>query len=177
MKWMVVWLLFIGSFATAQVNWMTMDEALAAQKKEPKKILLKAYTEWCTNCKWMDKYAFAKADIATFINENYYPVKFDAEGTETINYKGATYSNAMKKRNDRSQHEFAGFMRIFEYPTLVFFDEKGTIINPVPGKMGPKKLEIYITMLADETYKSINTGKKWADYQANFEYQLQGQKD
>lgn len=175
MKWMLIMMLFISSFAAAQVNWMTMNEALEAQKKAPKKILLKAYTEWCTNCKWMDKYAFAKAEIAQFINQNYYPVQFDAEGTEAIHYKGAAYGNAMKKRNDRSQHEFAGFMRIFEYPTLVFFDETGRIINPVPGKMGPKKLEIYITMLADETYKSINTGQKWADYQADFNYKLQGQ--
>lgn len=177
MKWTVIMMLFISSFAVAQVNWMSMDEALEAQKKEPKKILLKAYTEWCTNCKWMDKHSFGKSEIAAFINENYYPVKFNAEGTEIINYKGATYGNAMKKRNDRSQHEFAGFMRIFEYPTLVFFDETGRIINPVPGKMGAKKLEIYITMLADETYKSINTGKKWSDYQANFNYQLQGDTD
>lgn len=158
----------------AQVNWMTMNEALEAQKKEPKKILLKTYTSWCTNCKWMDKYSFGKPEIAAFINENYYPVKLDAEGTETINYKGAIYGNPMKESNDRSQHEFAGLLRIFEYPTLVFFDETGRIINPVPGKMGPKKLEIYITMLSDETYKSINTGKKWADYQASFQYQLQG---
>lgn len=69
---------------------------LQHKKKEPRKILMKSYTEWCPNCKWMDKYAFSKADIATFINENYYPVSFDAEGTEVINYKGATYSNPLK---------------------------------------------------------------------------------
>lgn len=42
MKWMFVMMLLIGSFATAQVNWMTMDEALAAQKKEPRKIFIKS---------------------------------------------------------------------------------------------------------------------------------------
>ena len=172
------WLLFLSFFlslvtASAQVEWMTMNEALAAQKKEPRKILFKTYTKSCPNCKWMDKYAFAKADIATYINENYYPVKFNAEGTEVINYKGATYTNPFKKRNDRAQHQFAEFIRIFEYPTLVFFDEKGTIINPVPGKLDSKKLEIYITMLSDETYRSINTGKKWSDYQRDFKYKLQ----
>jgi thioredoxin-related protein len=56
----------------------------------------------------------------------------------------------------------------------VFFDENGTIINPVPGKLDAKKLEIYITMLAGEIYKSINTGKKWNDYQSDFKYKLQG---
>ncbi len=174
MKWIAVLMILFSTTAIAQVEWMSMNEALEAQKKEPRKILLKAYTPWCTNCKWMDDNAFAKAKLAQFINENYYPVKFDAEGTEIINYKGVTYSNPMKKRDERSQHEFAGLLRIFEYPTLVFFDEKGRIINPVPGKMGPKKLEIYITMLSGDIYKSINTGKRWADYQANFEYKLQG---
>ncbi|WP_405369772.1 thioredoxin family protein [Nonlabens sp. Asnod2-A12] len=168
----IVFLLF-SALGFSQVNWMTMNEALEAQQKEPRKILMKSYTDWCPNCKWMDKYAFAKADIATYINENYYPVQFNAEGTEVINYKGATYANPFKKRNDRAQHQFAEFIRIFEYPTLVFFDEKGTIINPVPGKLDSKKLEIYITMLSDETYRSINTGKKWSDYQRDFKYKLQ----
>ena len=174
MKLFSLLLLFCSSLGVAQVNWMTMDEALAAQKKEPRKILMKSYTDWCTNCKWMDKYAFAKADIADFINENYYPVAFNAEGDEVIHYKGQTYTNPFKKRNDRALHQFAEFIKIYEYPTLVFFDETGRIINPVPGKMDAKKLEIYITMLSDDTYKSINTGQKWSDYQRNFEYRLQG---
>lgn len=173
MKYLLVFFLITSSLAYSQVQWMTMDEALAAQQKEPRKILLKAYTDWCANCKWMDEHAFAKAEIANFINKNYYPVAFNAEGEEIVHYKGATYGNPFKKRNDRAQHQFAEFIRIFEYPTLVFFDENGVIINPVPGKMDAKKLEIYITMLADDTYKSINTGKKWSDYQKNFNYELQ----
>lgn len=174
MKYLVLFVtLLVSSIATAQVKWMTMDDALAAQKKEPRKILLKSYTEWCPNCKWMDKYAFSKPALAKFINENYYPVAFDAEGTEVVHYKGATYDNPLKKSNKRAQHEFAGFMRIYEYPTLVFFDEQGVIINPVPGKLDAKKLEVYVTMLSDETYKSINTGAKWNAYQKNFRYKLQ----
>jgi thioredoxin-related protein len=162
-----------STIATAQVNWMSMNDALAAQEKEPRKILLKIYTQTCPNCKWMDKHAFAKAEIAQFINTNYYPVKFDAEGKQPITYKGKNYGNKDYKKYPGAQHEFAESMQIFEYPTLLFFDEEGNLINPVPGKMGPKKLEIYITMLADDTYKSIRTGKDWADYQDDFKYQLQ----
>lgn len=176
MKKKLALLLVLCCFAFAkaqQVQWMTMDEALAAQKEEPKKILLKAYTDWCVNCKWMDKNSFSKPQLAAYINEHYYPVAFNAEGTEVVHYKGATYDNPRAKVDPRSSHEFAGMLRVFEYPTLVFFDEHGNIINPVPGRMGPKKLEVYVTMLADDTYKSITTGKKWADYQKNFEYRLQ----
>ena len=175
MKYVLFILLFISAAtASAQVKWMTMNDALAAQKKEPRKILLKGYTESCPNCKWMDKYAFSKADIATYINNNYYPVKFDVEGKEPITYKGKSYGNKQYKKFPGAQHEFAEAMQIFEYPTLIFFDEKANVINPVPGKMGPKKLEVYITMLADDTYKSITTGQDWADYQADFKYRLQG---
>ncbi len=173
MKYLFAVLFLVPLFSSAQVNWMSMDEALAAQKEEPRKILLKSYTDWCSNCKWMDKYAFAKADIATYINKNYYPVALDAEGTTPVTYKGKEYLNPDKRRNKNAQHQFAEYLGIMEYPTLVFFDERGNVINPVPGKMDARKLEIYITMLSDDTYKSIRTGKQWSDYQKGFEYRLQ----
>lgn len=172
-NWLFLICLIASTVASAQVKWMTMNEALAAQNKEPRKILFKTYTKSCPNCKWMDKHAFAKAGIAQFINKNYYPVAFDAEGKEAITYKGKSYGNKQYQKFPGAQHDFAEAMKIFEYPTLLFFDEKGHLINPVPGKMDSKKLEIYITMLADETYKSIRTGKDWAAYQDNFDYKLQ----
>jgi len=172
-RFLILICLVFTTVASAQVNWMTMNEALAAQKKEPRKILFKTYTKTCPNCKWMDKYAFAKADIAQFINSNYYPVAFDAEGKESITYKGKTYGNQQYLKFPGAQHDFAEAMNIFEYPTLIFFDEKANVIQPIPGKLDAKKLEIYITMLVDDTYKSIRTGKDWADYQASFNYKLQ----
>jgi len=162
------------AFAKAQsVEWMTMDEALAAQQQEPRKILLKSYTNWCVNCKWMEENSFSQPKIAEFINANFYPVAFNAEGTEVIHYRGATYDNPRAENGKRSSHEFAGMLRIQQLPTLVFFDEMGSIINPVPGRMGPKKLEVYLTMLSGETYKSITTMERWEAYQQDFEYRLQ----
>ncbi len=175
MKRFLFLLLFISAAtSSAQVQWMSMNEALAAQKKEPRKILFKTYTKSCPNCKWMDKYAFAKADIAAYINTNYYPVAFDAEGKESITYKGKTYGNKQYQKFPGAQHDFAEAMKIFEYPTIIFFDTKSNVIQPIPGKLDAKKLEVYITMLVDDTYKTIRTGKAWADYQADFKYRLQG---
>ena len=37
---------------------MTLDEARAAQKKEPKKIFMDVYTDWCGPCKLLDKNTF-----------------------------------------------------------------------------------------------------------------------
>ena len=43
------------SISAQEINWMTMDEALAAQKEEPKKIFMDVYTTWCGPCKMLDK--------------------------------------------------------------------------------------------------------------------------
>ena len=39
------------TFQAQEIKWMTMNEALAAQKKVPKKIFMDVYTTWCGPCK------------------------------------------------------------------------------------------------------------------------------
>ena len=72
---------------------MTMDEALAAQKSNPKKIIVDVYTSWCGPCKLLDKNTFGNAEVSAFINQNYYPVKFNAEGKEEVNFNGNRFEN------------------------------------------------------------------------------------
>ena len=37
----------------ASINWMSLEEAVAAQQKEPRKIVMDVYTKWCGPCKMM----------------------------------------------------------------------------------------------------------------------------
>ena len=77
--------LFFSFVLSAQeVNWMTFNQALEAQKKAPKKIFVDMYTVWCGPCKLYDRNTFANKDVAAFINANFYPVKFNAEGDAEI---------------------------------------------------------------------------------------------
>ena len=93
-KLLVLLLVFVAGFGYAQkINWMTMNEALEAQKKKPKKIFVDIYTNWCGPCKMLDKNTFSNPDLIKYVNEKFYAVKFNAEGNETVSYQGQTYTN------------------------------------------------------------------------------------
>ena len=65
---------------------MSLKEARAAQKINPKKIFMDVYTNWCGPCKLLEKNTFQNPDVSRYISENYYAVKFNAEGTEEIEF-------------------------------------------------------------------------------------------
>lgn len=167
----------LGAGVTAQeVKWMTMNEALEAQKNKPKKIFMDAYTDWCGPCKMLDKNTFSNKDVADFINQNYYPVKFNAEGTEQITYRDHDFGNPRHDPNRKgrnSQHEFASAMKINAYPSLVFFDEKGELIGPIPGYRTPHQLEVFLKLFLKEDYKKITTPEAFQEYTKNFENEFE----
>ena len=169
---LLILLVAAPTMVSQEIKWMTMNDALQAQKKKPKKIFLDAYTTWCGPCKMLDKNTFSNDDVIEFINKNYYPVKFNAEGTEEVNYRGMTFKNpgydpARKGRN--SQHDFARAMKITGYPSLVFFDEKGDLIGPIPGYRTPLQLELFLKMFAGEDYKEITSPEAFKEYSEAFE--------
>ncbi len=159
--------------AQDKINWITMNKALEAQKSNPKKIIMDVYTNWCGPCKLMDKNTFGNKDVIRFINDNYYAVKFNAEGTQEITYQDFTYTNPNyqpERKGRNATHFFADALRLQGYPSLVFFEEDGTLIQPVVGYKTPKQLEIYLKMIANDDYKKLTTAEAWEDYQKKFNY-------
>lgn len=173
---------FIFSLSTkaqnAEINWMTMNEALAAQAKNPKKIMMDAYTNWCGPCKMLDKNTFQNPDVVKYINENYYAVKFNAEGNENINYKDQEFSNPYydpSKSNSRNaQHELAQALQVRVYPTIVFFDESGNTLVPLPGYKTPAQLELYLKLFVNNGHKTITNQEEWDIYQKEFKFEFKG---
>lgn len=168
---LVLALLLVGSVSAQKINWMTMNEAIAAQKEHPKKIFMDVYTTWCGPCKMLDRDTFSNKDVINFINENYYAVKFNAEGTEEIDYQDFVYTNpnyqeGRKGRN--SQHLFAHALKVRGYPSMVFFKKNGDVIQAISGYRKPHELEIYLKMIANDDYLKLTTVEAWQAYQENF---------
>ncbi|MFL1894174.1 thioredoxin family protein [Aquimarina sp. 2-A2] len=173
MKNLLIFLFLASGFVSKaqEIKWMTMNQALEAQQKQPKKIFMDAYTEWCGPCKLLDKKTFHNKDVVAYVNKNYYPVKFNAEGTEEIHYNDFTYTNPNYNANRKgrnSQHFFANALKITGYPSMVFFDEKGNVIAPVVGYKSPKQLEIFLKMIHNDDYKKLTNAAAWQDYEKSF---------
>ena len=179
----VIILMLLVVFATVngiaqEINWVTLEEAIVLQKKNPKKIIMDAYTKWCGPCKMLDKNTFHNSDVVAYINENYYAVKFDAEGNSVITYKDTTFDNPnydpAKANRRNSTHKLTSYLKIRAYPTLVFFDEEGSFITPIVGYQTPQQLELYLKLFKSDEHKIMDTQDKFSEYYKAFKPQFKG---
>lgn len=155
-----------------EINWISLNKALELQKENPKKIMMDVYTNWCGPCKMLDKQTFKNKDVAAYVNKHYYAVKFNAEGNESINYKGRDFSNPSydkSKANRRnSSHQFTNFMNIKGYPTIAFFDEKAGFLYPLTGFYKPQQLELYLKLFVNDKHKEMTSNDKFKEYYKSF---------
>lgn len=163
---------FVSANSIAQeIKWVTLEEALTLQKKKPKKIMMDVYTNWCGPCKMLDKNTFQNADVAKYVNNNYYAVKFNAEGNDVVKYKNATYTNPGYKpeRTGRNTvHDLTHLLKVNAYPTIVFFDEKGEVIFPLRGYQNPQQIELYLKMFKDDKHKDMAKQEDFNAYYSAF---------
>ncbi|MBR3945476.1 MAG: thioredoxin family protein [Bacteroidales bacterium] len=163
--------------APAQIKWMGIEEAMRKQDSMPKTVIIDMYTDWCGWCKKMDAETFHDPSIAMYINNNFYPVKFNAETTDTIMFpikhtdeKTGEKTTELKpfinlQSGQRSPHMLAQMLMSgrMSYPTLVFIDFEGGI-TPVPGYMSPEDLEPMLVYFAER----INKYSPWNEYMECF---------
>ncbi len=165
--------------AQKSINWITLEEAILLQKKNPKKIIMDMYTVWCGPCKLLDKNTFKNKGVINYINENYYAVKFNAEGNDVLNFKGKTYQNPSynskkaKRKLRNSGHQLSRSFGVRAYPTFVFLDEKANLIAPIPGYKTPKQLEIYLKVFKGEDYKKIRSKEDFTKYANSIELEFE----
>ncbi len=146
------------------VKWYTWEEAVEASKKKKKKVFVDIYTDWCGWCKRMDKNTFENPKVAKYLNEHYYPIKFNAEQKEEITYAGHTFKFVNSGRRGYHQLAAALLNGKMSYPTVVFLNEDFEIMQRIPGFRDVDEFSMIMTYLA-EWHKKIS----WAQFQKDYE--------
>lgn len=146
------------------VKWMTFEEAVEKSKSEKRKIFIDVYTDWCGWCKVMDKETFSEPEVAKILNEKFYPVKFNAEQRENVEFNGTTFK--FVPSGGKGYHELAAALlnNKLSYPTVVFLNEEFAMIQPLPGFQKPEEFHKIIQFIGEDHFKTVT----WKDWQAQY---------
>lgn len=142
------------------IKWYSWDEAVAASKENPKKILVDVYTDWCGWCKVMDKKTFADPKIAEYINEHFYPIKFNAEGKEKIQFNGQEFKHVEAGRRGIHTLAYSLLDGKMSYPSFVFLTEDFERVKIVKGFKDADGFMKELVYTAEEQYKPAKDRSK-----------------
>ena len=115
--------LFSVSMFSQKIKWMSMQEALDAQEKKPKKIFMDVYTDWCGPCKRLEVDVFSTEKFINFSNENMILYKADfPRNTDLVSAENKTMNEQLSYRYNQTS-----------FPTMVVINQYGTELGRKNG--------------------------------------------
>lgn len=150
---------------SSAVQWLTFEEAVALSKSEPRKMFVDVYTDWCGWCKKMDAGTFSDAAVARILNEEFYPVKLNAEQREIINFDGREFEFVGQGR--RGYHELAAALLDgkMSYPSVVFLNEKQERMQVLAGYHKASAFHQIVSFIGFDHFQTMT----WKEYQDEYE--------
>ncbi len=144
------------STVVTSINWLTWEEAMSRHAKEPRKIVVELYTNWCSWCVKMDKTTFNDPAIIQYINENFYAVKFDAETREEVFFKEQKFGYIQD--GNRGYNLFSLYLTRgrLTFPSIVFLDETINNPQPVKGFQNVSAMERLLQFFGENHYRKMD---------------------
>lgn len=176
---LAILLLFFALQASAQetaspVKWMSFEEAVKKSETQKRKIFIDVYTDWCGWCKVMDKNTFTDPKIARLLNEEFYAVKFDAEQTADVVFRGNTFKFVPYGNKGTHQMAMALLNNQLSYPNFVFLDEEFRIIpiidgyTSLPGYRKPEEFHLFLDFIQGDYYKTMKVEQYQQKYKSPY---------
>lgn len=134
----IVFLLMLTINAYSQQA-LSFDVLAEKMDREPRPIVLKIYTDWCSMCKLQDRQLSKNDEVQNLLSENYYYLELNAETRKTLPFGGRAYKfipngtggiNTLAAKLCKSQ----------SYPCWVFLSEDYTVITTYNGLLKPEQL-------------------------------------
>lgn len=152
------------------VKWTSLEEAQAAAKKDGKPVIIDMWTPWCGWCKRLDANTFGDKQTAEYINSHYHAVSFNAEGPDAVTYNDKKYENPTYEQGTGRHGTHQLTMAIaapggkLGYPTIVYMDSDGKVIQAVQSYMSPEDIEPVLIYFGEGSYKS----QDWQSFRSAF---------
>ncbi len=148
----------------AEVNKVVEKNIRKNKVKEEKLVIVDFYTDWCGWCKRLDNETYKDPEVAALMNTYFYPVKFDAEQVDSVQFANKMYH--FKSRGSRGTNEFALEMASrpggkIGYPTITIISPMGEKIAVEAGYKDAAKMKVFLTFYGEGHYKT----KDFATYQ------------
>ena len=151
---------------TGKVEWLSFEDAIEKNKKDAQKYIVFMYVDWVYSCRTMEKITFSEPAIANLLNENFYPISFNAAEQDTIIINDKSFVSLGKGQ----PHQLAMALtnKQLVLPSVIFLDEKFEVINVVGGYRSSVQIESIISYFADDSYKTV----KFQEYYNKFESKI-----
>ena len=142
-----------NSAKDGKVNWISISEAIELSKKEPRKIIVDIYADWCGWCKKMDKTTFKHEAVVQYVGEKFYAVRLDAEDKNTLNFKGKTYKYVKQGKAGANELALELMKNRVELPATVILDEKYRHLSLFPGYLDAHDLDLILHYYTTSAYQ------------------------
>ena len=119
--------------ASGDIKWYTYEEGMALGKEENKKVFLYFWTEWCPNCKKMEKRTFQDASVIAYLKKNFISIR----------------------SNSDKQKDIAAMYRVRGVPDNWFIAENSEAISNMPGYLPVKMFLPLLKFIHTDKYKEM----------------------
>lgn len=148
-------LLSLGGFAQGIIfSKLSYEDALSKAKAENKGIYIDVYTSWCGPCKQMAREIFPLKEVGDYFNQHFVSLQLDAE--------------------KEADHGFFKTYKASAYPTSVWLDKDGQVLNVEVGLLSAKSMLDRAANAADSKLQEQNReyAKRWGDGDRSLELLL-----
>lgn len=126
---------------------MTLNQLQDSMQVEVKPVFFDLQTSWCGWCRKMEATTFKDSTVSAILNNDFYPIKFDAERKDSVFFAGVWFQyepNGPKSGTHKLAKVLGENEGRMKYPTVSVVDTKGKIALKYVGYATAGQLVPYL---------------------------------